>query len=213
MANVPALAHSPLFRAFREGLLALGYDGVYDTLDAADFGVPQRRTRLLLLAGRLHKPSFARKSRTRATVKKAIGKLPPAGKAHDPIHDFPEHRSERIQNFIAKIPKNGGSRNALPKGEQLACHQRTTGFKDIYGRMRWEDVAPTLTTGCFNPSKGRFLHPDYDRAITMREAALLQTFPRSYQFSTKSGKSGVASMIGNALPPKFIAVHARKLLK
>lgn len=64
-----------------------------------------------------------------------------------------------------------------------------------------EDVSPTITGGCHNPSKGRFIHPDFDRAITLREAALLQTFPEDYQFSLKSGKESVALMIGNALPP------------
>lgn len=78
------------------------------------------------------------------------------------------------------IPKDGGSRLDLPEHLQLPCHRRCDGFKDIYGRMTWDAVAPTLTTGCFNPSRGRFLHPEEDRAITMREAAILQTFPRRY---------------------------------
>jgi DNA (cytosine-5)-methyltransferase 1 len=75
--------------------------------------------------------------------------------------------------------------------------------------MAWDDVAPTITSGCFNPSKGRFLHPEYDRAITMREAALLQSFPRSYKFVSDHGKTRVAEMIGNALPPEFVRVHAK----
>jgi DNA (cytosine-5)-methyltransferase 1 len=87
---------------------------------------------------------------------------------------------------------------------QLDCHIRCNGFKDIYGRMAWNDVAPTITGGCFNPSKGRFLHPSRNRNITMREAALLQTFPRRYKFDLKAGKQGVALMIGNALPPELV---------
>jgi len=78
--------------------------------------------------------------------------------------------------------------------------------------MAWDDVAPTITTGCFNPSKGRFLHPEENRAITLREAALLQTFPTTYRFSARKGKGNVALMIGNALPPPFIAAHARRIL-
>jgi DNA (cytosine-5)-methyltransferase 1 len=77
--------------------------------------------------------------------------------------------------------------------------------------MAWDDVAPTITTGCFNPSKGRFLHPVRDRAITIREAALLQGFPKRYKFNVNHGKVALALMIGNALPPPFIAAHARSI--
>jgi DNA (cytosine-5)-methyltransferase 1 len=78
--------------------------------------------------------------------------------------------------------------------------------------MAWDQPSPTMTGGCNNPSKGRFLHPEENRVITLREAALLQTFPKTYKFSFKSGKSGIAMMIGNALPPKFIEFHARNIL-
>lgn len=78
--------------------------------------------------------------------------------------------------------------------------------------MAWDKVAPTITSGCFNPSKGRFLHPDENRAITMREAALLQGFPTNYEFPNIESKTGMALMIGNALPPPFIAAHARCIL-
>jgi len=77
--------------------------------------------------------------------------------------------------------------------------------------MSWDKVAPTITSGCTNPSKGRFLHPEKDRAITLREAALLQSFPKGYYFNTKSGRGRIAEMIGNALPPIFIKQNARKL--
>jgi DNA (cytosine-5)-methyltransferase 1 len=117
-------------------------------------------------------------------------------------------RSPKVRKLIADIPKDGGSRGDLPKRRQLQCHKKNDGFHDVYGRMAWDDVAPTITSGCFNPSKGRFLHPEQDRAITMREAALLQGFPRSYFFDATIGKSALALMIGNALPPEFIRRHA-----
>jgi DNA (cytosine-5)-methyltransferase 1 len=79
--------------------------------------------------------------------------------------------------------------------------------------MAWDDVAPTITGGCCNPSKGRFLHPTKHRAITLREAALLQTFPPNYIFSLKRGKFPAAQMIGNALPPEFIRRHAKEILR
>src|SRR5262249_34177612 len=94
---------------------------------------------------------------------------------------------------------------------QLKCHRRLDGFRDVYGRMSWGDVAPTITSGCFNPSKGRFLHPRENRNITMREAALLQTFPKSYKFPLSAGKQAIALLIGNALPPEFIRRQAKTI--
>jgi DNA (cytosine-5)-methyltransferase 1 len=211
MENVPKLKDYHRFSAFRRELRRLGYHVSFEVRDAADFGVPQRRRRLILLAGRKHEIQFPKALQTRNTVFTAIGKLPPAGSSGDKLHDFPEDRSEKVRDLIRRIPKNGGSRRDLPSGDQLECHKKCDGFKDVYGRMAWNDVAPTITTGCFNPSKGRFLHPDEDRAITMREAALLQGFPCEYEFPAARSKSGVALMIGNALPPPFIREHARAI--
>ena len=79
------------------------------------------------------------------------------------------------------------------------------GFRDVYGRMRWNDYSPTITGGCLNPSKGRFMHPEKNRAITAREAALLQTFPGNYKFPADISKTSIALIIGNALPPNSAA--------
>ena len=141
-------------------------------------------------------------------MKQRIGHLPPAGESGDPPHDMGERRTAAVRRKIELTPADGGSRTDLPDSEQLACHRRCNGFKDIYGRMKWDDVAPTLTTGCFNPSRGRFLHPEEHRNITMREAALLQTFPQTYQLPAELGKTVLARLIGNALPPEFIRRHA-----
>jgi DNA (cytosine-5)-methyltransferase 1 len=147
----------------------------------------------------------------RATVREAIGQLPPPGDTGDKLHDFPESRSDKVAALIAMIPKNGGSRQQLGKDHQLECHRKCDGFKDVYGRMAWNDVAPTITSGCVNPSKGRFLHPVQNRTITLREAALLQSFPRNYQFSLARGKFPAALMIGNAFPPLFVKSHAEQV--
>ena len=208
LENVPGLADDGRFKKFTKQLSALGYKFDFKILDVADYAVPQRRKRLILLAGRSRSIGFGNPARGRKTVLDAIGNLPSAGSSGDPIHDLPENRSRKIQRLIAMVPKNGGSRTDLPKKHRLECHKRCDGFKDVYGRMRWDDVAPTLTTGCFNPSKGRFLHPDENRAITMREAALLQTFPPRYKFPAKLGKVAIAMQIGNALPPEFVRRHA-----
>lgn len=211
LENVPGLAQDERFVSFCRRLGERGYVGDYRILNAAEYGVPQRRRRLIYLAGYDMEIPFADKNRILKTVKDAIGGLPKAGESGDPVHDMPEHRTPKVMEIIRRIPKNGGSRTDLPEEFQLACHKRCNGFKDVYGRMAWDDVAPTITSGCFNPSKGRFLHPEEDRAITMREAALLQGFPRRYKFPTADNKSAVALMIGNALPPSFIAAHGRSI--
>jgi DNA (cytosine-5)-methyltransferase 1 len=208
MENVPGLARDRRLAEFCEEIKKLGYSPVCEILNAADFGVPQRRHRMVLLAGKNGKPGFASRDQKRCTVKDAIYRLPPAGKTEDHLHDSSERRSERIINLIKSIPKDGGSRMDIGAAKQLDCHKKCDGFRDVYGRMSWNDVSPTITGGCINPSKGRFLHPEYDRAITLREAALLQTFPKDYFFSLKRGKMLAAELIGNALPPEFIRRHA-----
>jgi DNA (cytosine-5)-methyltransferase 1 len=118
-----------------------------------------------------------------------------------------------VDKLIRQIPRDGGSRKALGGKQQLKCHKKFDGFADVYGRMAWDKPAPTITTGCINPSKGRFLHPTANRAITLREAALLQTFPRGYSFAWEENRYPLAALIGNALPPEFIKRHARALRK
>ena len=204
MENVPGLKSHVQFRDFCRGLRKLGYKVDWDVKDAAHYGVPQRRRRLILLAGQDAKIPFAKESASLRTVRQAIGRLGRAGKSGDPLHDLKERRKARVLDLIRDIPKDGGSRLDLPEDRQLECHKKIDGFKDIYGRMAWSEVAPTITSGCFNPSKGRFLHPKENRAITMREAALLQSFPRAYWFPPDAGKRAVALMIGNALPPELI---------
>jgi len=211
MENVPGLAAYYRFQKFVRSLRRTGYQVKVEVLDASGFGVPQRRKRLVLLASRVGVPSFASPSANIRTVRQAIGLMGPAGISGDPLHDLPERRAERVRNLMQMIPKDGGSRSDLPASMQLDCHTRMDGFHDIYGRMAWDTVAPTITSGCINPSKGRFLHPSEDRTITLREAALLQGFPSNYSFDTRLGKEALALMIGNALPPPFIAAHARKI--
>lgn len=209
MENVPGLAVDTRMDWFWRELKRLGYTGEHRVLDTANYGVPQRRRRMLLLAGKYGKLPFASPSRRRRTVRGAIGRLPQPGLSGDPLHDYPPIKhSERIKSIIRLIERDGGSRTDLPEEFQLPCHRRSDGFKDVYGRMAWCEVAPTITRGCFNPSKGRFLHPEEDRAITLREAALLQSFPCRYFISLRGGRSGAAGLIGNALPPRFIKLHA-----
>lgn len=212
MENVPGLAGDERFGAFQSELRGLGYLVEAKILDAAGFGVPQRRRRLIAIAGRNQIIPLAKPGAYRYTVRETIGYMPEPGDSGDPLHDLPEKRSERVMSLIRKVPKNGGSRGDLGEEDQLDCHRRCNGFKDIYGRMAWDDVSPTITGGCVNPSKGRFLHPEQDRCITLREAALLQGFPMSYRFSLRRGKFPAAQMIGNALPPELIKRQAAEVI-
>jgi DNA (cytosine-5)-methyltransferase 1 len=211
LENVPGLVDDIRFTSFCRDMKRFGYIGDHRILNAAEYEVPQRRRRLIYLAGLGVEIQFAEKSLKLKTVRDAIGGLPKAGQSGDPVHDIPERRSQKVMEIIRRIPKDGGSRADLSEKYQLDCHRRCDGFKDVYGRMAWDNVAPTITCGCYHPSKGRFLHPQEDRTITMREAALLQGFPRWYKFPTTNNKSATALMIGNALPPPFITAHARQI--
>jgi DNA (cytosine-5)-methyltransferase 1 len=213
LENVPALREDRRFKKLCRELTSLGYKIAVSVLDASEYSVPQRRKRLILLGSRVHDPELARPSRKSFTVGDVFETLGEPMVSTDQLHSLTENRSERIRELISRVPKNGGSRRDLPSHLQLSCHKRTNGYKDVYGRMRWDDVAPTITSGCTNPSKGRFIHPFADRAITLREAALLQGFPINYKFDISHGKEAIALMIGNALPPPFIAAHARGLCK
>ena len=211
MENVPALLNDTRLGKIREELGDLGYECDADLFNAEKYGVPQRRWRMIFMAFRGGSPTFASSARRRRTVAGAIRRLPAPAKSDDPVHNYAVRRSERILYLLRRIPKNGGSRTDLPTEDQLDCHQNFDGFKDIYGRMAWRAPAPTITTGCINPSKGRFVHPDQDRAITLREAALLQGFPNSYLFDMDKGQYPTARIIGNAFPPKFAEHHARRV--
>lgn len=214
MENVPHLGKDRRFLMMQRLFNKLGYLGKPEIFNAADFGVPQRRRRLIYIASRVGSIEYARafQRNGQLTVRNAIGHLRPPGNTGDPLHDFPESHNARITHLIAKVPKDGGSRSSLGKRLQLPCHRKCDGFKDVYGRMWWDKVAPTITGSSFNPSKGRFLHPSQDRAITLREAAILQSFPEGYSFSLRRGKCAAAQMIGNAFPPKLVRAHASNIL-
>lgn len=219
MENVPGLETDHRFAALIRSLRGAGYKIAWEILDLEQFGIPQRRRRLVVIGWRgKWRPNLEGlpKSKPR-TVREAIAKMPRIPKAARSVHGYKTFRSSAVKERIKAIPRNGGSRGQLPDALVLKCHQKgkavDRGFRDVYGRMRWDDVSPTITGGCINPSKGRFLHPVRDRAITLLEAARLQTFPIWYRFDRESGKYPVAEMIGEALPPRFARIAGTFIAK
>jgi len=217
--NVPGLIESEVFMLLETMLRGEGYQTIKPVIiDAADYGVPQRRPRFIYIASKtkdaFNIPDPITVGNKRLTVRDAIGDLPRLDSGQrdpkDSLHAARKHRDIALQR-LRHIPKNGGSRSALPDDLQLECHKNHDGHKDVYGRMYWDTVAPTLTTGCTNITRGRFAHPEYNRGITVREAARLQTFPDQYLFSGTLEQ--VATQVGNAVPValmKNIAIHIRK---
>lgn len=195
----------PLLDELGEGLRELGYTlGLPERVDAAHFGVPQRRIRCIMIATADDVETsldVEALKQPRRTVRDTISSLPNLASGEedrfDPLHKARDHNEIVVQRLM-HIPADGGSRFSLPDELELDCHKGFTGHPDVYGRMKWDDVAPTLTTGCTDVTRGRFAHPEASRAITLREAALLQTFPDGYKFEGNSGQ--IARQIGNAVP-------------
>ena len=220
--NVPGLTSprfSPILKELKSGLKKEGYlTGDPITADVADYCVPQRRLRCIMFAARNHPPPEFPKPVTppgrRVTVGYVIDNLPRLKSAQadpeDELHFARNHRPIALER-MSHIPKNGGSRFSLPEHLVLDCHKGHKGYPDVYGRMCWDDVAPTLTTGCTDITRGRFIHPEDDRAITLREASRLQSFPDNYHF--KGSAKDIAIQIGNAVPVKFIEALGPTLLK
>jgi DNA (cytosine-5)-methyltransferase 1 len=213
LENVAALKDYYLFKLLIRSLKQSGYKIDYEIVNIADYGVPQRRKRLVMVGSLLGDIKIAPITKEHKTVRDAIGHLTSIEKTRDPLHRITPNHTEKVQEIINLIPRNGGSRTDLPKTYVLNCHRRANvGFGDIYGRLRWDDVSSTITSGCLNPSKGRFLHPTENRVITPREAALLQTFPANYRFPINIPKGEIGALIGNALPPRFSRIQARQLI-
>jgi DNA (cytosine-5)-methyltransferase 1 len=221
--NVPGIiksAASPWYSA-KKMLMDIGYHITEGIIDAVNYGVPQHRRRFAAVGCRLPSVNMSLPPKTYRppkehsnlpvwrTVRDAIGELPPLGNGEaspdDLLHHVPTHKDTTLERFRL-IPHNGGSRSSLPPEMQLNCHRGYRGHLDVYGRFFWDKPANTVTGGCIQPSKGRFLHPDQDRALSLREAARLQGFPDDYQF--KGNKQQIALQIGNAVPPPLACALA-----
>ena len=214
MENVPGLQSYFKFQDMVKKLKSMGYRLDTAVVNVANYGVPQRRKRLILVGSLLNAINIAPGINIKKTVAMCIGSMESVEETRDPLHKIVAKHTEKIMEMIKQVPKDGGSRTDLPKKYILECHKReNVGFNDVYGRLKWDDYSSTITGGCLNPSKGRFLHPSEHRAITAREAALLQTFPKDYVFPINATKTKIALMIGNALPPEFCRLQAQNILE
>ncbi len=234
MENVPGLAErgKAVFKAFLQILDRLGYQYSWRIEQMADFGVPQSRRRLVLLAGNgfeipLPKPTHARVPRADSglrrwvTVREAIadmgGPLTLRAALRDggPLaHDWHVVRDLQPQTKRRlRAAQPGATWLKVDESLRPPCHRNGyEGFTNVYGRMSWDAVSPTITSGCTTPCKGRFGHPDRRRyTISVREAALLQTFPESYRFSTGEMEA-VCELIGNAVPPRYAKAAGKAIL-
>lgn len=223
--NVPGIQNVPSdsepLSGFLGGLKNAGYfEPDYKSVPLKTYGVPQGRRRFLLLAsrhGELHLPPEThgpgKANPEFSTVRDWIGDLPEiaAGETHPKV---PDHRAAGLSTLnlerIRETPEGGGNVN-WPENLRLPCHQATKGYTDVYGRMSWDQPASGLTTRCISYSNGRFGHPKQDRAISVREAACLQTFPMDFRFS--GNLNSKARQIGNAVPVRLATVVGRHVAR
>lgn len=220
MENVPQLLGHWVFKRFLKSLS--GYHVWHGVVRCAEYGVPQSRKRLVLLASQLGpvqliEPTHADRA---LTVRDAIAQLPsiPAGGAHpdDPLHVACNLSEINLRRIRASRP--GGTWRDWPSDLLAECHEKESGktYPSVYGRMEWEAPSPTITTQCFGFGNGRFGHPEQDRAISLREAALIQTFPRHYRFVLDGHAikfSTLGRLIGNAVPVRVGEVVAKSLVR
>jgi DNA (cytosine-5)-methyltransferase 1 len=220
MENVRGLTKQKVFKDFVKDLENLGYAVDYKVLYCPDYGIPQNRSRLVLLGSRIGKIEIPEATHTKdeyVTVGDVIRGLPQIGAGEvsttDRLHrakNLSELNIKRIQQSIPKGTWKDWDKDLLPE-----CYRKPSGatFTAVYGRMGWDGVSPTITTQFFNYGSGRFGHPEQDRALSIREGSLLQTFPANYDFGTEMAISTVGRHIGNAVPPMLGEVVGNAILE
>ncbi len=219
MENVPELLRSAEYAAFEKHAKRLGYTVEGRILNAADFGVPQRRRRAIVIGIRADKipwpeethaehPSPTDEHKRWVSFREAVEGLPlqPNGKAW---HRRRNPRPESVRRYKA-VPRDGGDRFAMQRNLDRAglgelvprCwREKPTGTTDVFGRLWWDKPAYTIRTEFFKPEKGRYLHPSAHRPITVREAARCMSFPDDFILPEDQAMTSIARQIGNAVPP------------
>jgi DNA (cytosine-5)-methyltransferase 1 len=205
---------------FLEMVRSFGYTVHSKLLDAQDYGVPQRRKRMILIGERSDigkEYLFPIPRQKKVTVRDAIGSLPPPPENGSDYPSMPLHRRDKLSDVNIKrlkILKPGQGRDSLPRNLLANCHKfdsSAIGHRNVYGRMLWDEVAPTITARFDSFTRGMFGHPEQLRSISLREGALLQTFPKDFIFS--GTKVSVARQIGNAVPVKFAEAIGRSIIR
>jgi DNA (cytosine-5)-methyltransferase 1 len=223
MENVPGLASKPVFERFVKTLRRLGYHVDYKSVYCPRFGVPQHRRRLVLLAsliGEVKVPTGAVRPENFRTVRDVLASLPKleAGE-RDPKDRLHWARSVNEINFRRlRSSQPGGTWEDWPESLRARCHQKKTGasYRSVYARMVWDEPSPTITTQAYNFGTGRFGHPEQDRSITLREAALLQTFPHRFRFVRPRERvyfNHLGRLIGNAVPPRLAFFIGKEIMR
>ena len=223
MENVPELTKYNVFKDFIQSLRDLNYHVIHQIVKCEEYGIPQRRRRLVLLASKfgeiqLLQPTH-KSQEIQKTVEMAIKDLPPLS-AGDTDPKDPLHRSSILSEINLKRIKNSkpnGTWRDWPKELLPACYRRETGktYSSVYGRLSWKKPAPTITTQFFSYGTGRFGHPSQDRALSLREGAILQTFPRNYKFIEPGSNltlKVIGRHIGNAVPVRLGEVIGKSIL-
>ncbi len=223
MENVPEVLQHSVLTPFVTELEAIGYSVSFDVLFCPDFGIPQQRKRLVLLASRhgaIDLPSPTRSPENYLTVRDAIGHLPRLKAGETSITDE-LHRACNLSSLNLKRiqeSKPGGSWKDWPAHLRSPCHQSESGetYPSVYGRMEWDAPSPTMTTQFFGYGNGRFGHPEQNRAISIREGAILQSFPKKYKFhppGKKMSTQRLGRLIGNAVPVRLGAAIGRAIIR
>jgi DNA-methyltransferase (dcm) len=223
MENVPQLKDKDPFNVFLNVLKEKEYHVSYNVVDCSKYGVPQRRRRLVLLASKYGPISLIPPTHDMpTTVRNRIGHLDSISAGEKSEYDY-LHRSQKLVDKNKKriqesVP--GQTWKIWPEDLVSECHKKEKGktFANVYGRMNWDDPAPTITTQFFNYGSGRFGHPEQDRALSLREGAMLQTFPEDYEFTEDDdyNLAKVAVHIGNAVPVRLgevIGISIKKHLE
>ena len=224
MENVPDLATfrgGDLYRAFVERLKKRYHVTEFPEVYCPKYGIPQRRTRLVLFASKYGEIQIVPTTHSPGeyeTVRQTIEHLEPIGAGQvsekDPLHRASKLSDLNLRRIRASVP--GGTWRDWPEELVAACHGRKSGksYASVYGRMEWDEPSPTITSQCYGFGNGRFGHPEQDRAISLREAALLQTFPPGYEFVAPGDPihtKVVGRLIGNAVPVELGRVIAKSI--
>jgi len=223
MENVAGLVNYKEGKIFNDFLetLSQNYEVSYQVVNCSDYGVPQSRRRLVVIGSKKSKISLSpNKTNAAISVKEAIGNLPSLNSGEISPDDA-LHRCSKLSELNLKRikhSKQGGTWRDWPKDMVAKCHQKKKGrgYSSVYGRMRWDAPAPTMTTQCYGFGNGRFGHPDQDRAISLREAAILQSFPENYKFFTGNkfpGFKTTGRWIGNAVPVALATHIANSIIE